>query len=69
MMEKTQAHSATCHSGAYGGVNSRGEPIRKTFKFVSNNKDILQWLRARLTTEQLAQCVPLEGKEVTLSQH
>ena len=57
-----------CHSGAYGAVNSRGEMIRKTFKFLGNCPHVLALLRRKLSSEELKQCVPLEGKEVTQSQ-
>lgn len=67
MLEDTNGCLATCHSGAYGGVNSRGQMIR-SFQFGSNNKDILSYLVKKLSAEELEQCVPLEGKETTLSQ-
>ena len=43
--------------------------IRKTFTFLGNCPHVLAWLSHRLSPEQLQQCVPLEGKETTLSQH
>ena len=42
---------------------------RKTFKFVGNCPHVLARLSRRLSTEQLQQCIKLEGKETTLSQH
>ena len=69
MLEYTNGQIVKCHSGAYGGKNSKGEPIKKTFQFASNNPMLLEFLTKKLSGEQLALCVPLEGKEVTLSQH
>ena len=69
MLEYTNGQIVKCHSGAYGGKNSKGEPIKKTFQFASNNPMLLEFLTKKLSAEQLALCVPLEGKEVTLSQH
>ena len=59
---------AVCHSGAYGAVNSKGEMIRKTFKFLGNCPHVLAQLRKKLSADELRLCVPLEGKEVTNSQ-
>ena len=59
---------AICHSGAYGAVNSKGEMIRKTFKFLGSCPHVMAQLRRRLSAEELKLCVPLEGKEVTQSQ-
>lgn len=69
MLNYTNGHIVKCHSGAYGGKNSKGELIKKTFQFASNNLTILEFLTRKLDSDQLSQCVPLEGKEVTLSQH
>ena len=69
MLQETNGMVTTCHSGAYGATNSKGQKIKKTFKFASNNKDILYYLSEKLNAEELAQCIPLQGKEVTLSQH
>ena len=60
---------AICHSGAYGATNSKHQMIRKTFKFLGNCPHVLARLTRRLSPEQLRQCVKLEGKETTLSQH
>ncbi|CAK9043953.1 Protein NO VEIN (Protein EMBRYO DEFECTIVE 2597) [Durusdinium trenchii] len=68
MLQDTGGQTVTCHSGAYGAMNSKGNPIRKTFRFASNNKDILTFLQDKLTAEELKLRVPLEGKETTLSQ-
>ena len=57
-----------CHAGAYGAVNSKGEMIRKGHRWVTNAPLLAARLQRRLTTDQLRQCVPLEGKETTLSQ-
>ena len=69
MIHITGGYMVKCDSGAYGGVNSRGEPIKKSFTFVSNNPKILQFLNHVLSPQERARCTPLEGKEVTLSQH
>ena len=68
MLQDTGGQTVTCQSGAYGAMNSKGNPIRKTFRFASNNKDILTFLQDKLSAEELKLCVPLEGKETTLSQ-
>ncbi|CAK9056155.1 unnamed protein product [Durusdinium trenchii] len=68
MLQDTGGQTVTCHSGAYGAMNSKGNPIRKTFRFASNNKDILTFLQDKLSAEELKLRVPLEGKETTLSQ-
>ena len=68
MLHDTGAFFVTCHSGAYGAKNTKGQMIKKTFQFASNNKDILHYLSDKLTAEELKQCVPLEGKDVTQSQ-
>ena len=57
-----------CHAGAYGAVNSPGEMIKKGHKWVTNAPLLAARLQRRLTPDQLRQCVPLEGKETTLSQ-
>lgn len=62
MLEYTNGQIVKCHSGAYGGKNSKGEPIKKTFQFASNNPMLLGFLTKKLSAEQLALCVPLEGK-------
>ena len=69
MLHATGGQIVKCDSGAYGGTNSKGNMIKKTFKFASNNPKLLQFLTKVLTAEERALCVPLEGKEVTLSQH
>ena len=53
-----------CHSGAYGGCNSRGEPIRKLYQWITNSLELAEALSKKMTPEQLAYCVPLIGKEV-----
>ena len=58
--------STVCHSGAYGATNSKGEMIRKGFRFMSNCPELLNRLQRKLDPEQLQQCVPLQ---TTLSQH
>ena len=41
---------AICHSGAYGAVNSEGEMIHKTFKFLGNCPHVLAELRRKLSS-------------------
>ena len=43
--------------------------IKKSFKFLGNCPCVLERLTRKLDSEQLLQCVPLVGKETTLSQH
>ena len=57
-----------CHAGAYGAVNSKGQMIRKGHRWITNSSLLASRLQRRLTPDQLRQCVPLEGKETTLSQ-
>ena len=57
-----------CHAGAYGAVNSKGQMIRKGHRWMTNSQYIANRLQLKLTAEQQQQCVPLEGKETTLSQ-
>ncbi|CAK9085324.1 Pentatricopeptide repeat-containing protein [Durusdinium trenchii] len=59
---------AACHAGAYGATNSKGQMIKKGHRFLGNCPMVLRRLTRRLSPEQLKQCVPLEGKETTLSQ-
>lgn len=59
---------AECHAGAYGAVNSKGEMIRKGHRWLTNSEFIADRLQLKLNPEQQRQCVPLEGKETTLSQ-
>ena len=67
MLSDTKAFFVTCHSGASGAKNTKGQMIKKTFQFASNNRDILHYLSDKLTAEELKQCVPLEGKDLTQS--
>ena len=69
LIQSTNGMTVTCHSGAYGATGSKGNLIRKTFKFASNSKEILALLQDKLSPDQLLLCKPLEGKEVALSQN
>ena len=60
--------STTCHSGAYNARNSKGDRIRKGFRFLGNCPYVLDRLSRKLTPEELLECVPLQGRETTLSQ-
>ncbi|CAJ1342740.1 unnamed protein product, partial [Effrenium voratum] len=68
LRQLTNAFEVKCHHGAYGATNSKGQLIRKTFRFLTNNQHMANALMRKLSPEALQQCVPLEGKEVTLSQ-
>ena len=54
------------HAGAYGGVNSKGDPIKKTYQWLTNSKKA-DAVSRKLDLEQLSLCTPLIGKEVRLS--
>eukprot|EP00913_Durusdinium_trenchii_P028676 g26892.t1 len=58
---------AICHAGAYGATNSKGQPIRKAHRFLGNCAPVLQRLQRRLSPEEQRACVPLEGRDTTLS--
>lgn len=58
---------AACHAGAYGAVSRNGQPIRKAHRFLGNCPLVLERLQHKLTQEQQQACVPLEGKDTTLS--
>ena len=68
LRQRTNAFEVKCHHGAYGATNSKGQIIRKTFRFLKNKQHMANALMRKLSPEALQQCVPLEGKEVTLSQ-
>ena len=68
LMKLPGVYDVTCHAGAYGAVNSRGEMIRKGHRWLTNSEWLASQLQAKLTPEQQRQCVPLEGRETTLSQ-
>ena len=55
------------HAGAYGGVNSKGDLIKKTFQWLTNSKEIADAVSRKLSPQELESCVPLQGKEVRLS--
>ena len=61
--------STTCHAGAYGAVNSQGQMIRKGHRFMGNCPHVLKRLGRHLSAEEQRRCVPLQGRETTLSQH
>lgn len=68
LMKLPGVYEVTCHAGAYGAVNSRGEMIRKGHRWLTNSEWLANQLQTKLTPEQQKQCVPLQGKETTLSQ-
>ena len=68
LLEHEDVKLAHCHGGAYGAKNSKGEMIRKPFTFMTNCPELYQRLQRKLSPSELRQCVPLEGKETTLSQ-
>ena len=57
-----------CDAGAFGGKDSDGQPILKTFKVLTNNQTLAEALGVRLTSEEREWCRPLEGQRVTDSQ-
>ena len=64
----SNATAAIAESGAFGGTNTRGDPILKRYQFASNHEWLVEPLAKRLTPEERQQCVPLEGKDATASQ-
>ena len=69
--QKLNANNATAvvaESGAFGGTNTRGDPILKRYQFASNHEWLVEPLAKRLTPEERQLCVPLEGRETTASQ-
>ena len=54
--------------GAYGQSNQEGDPVRKTFRFVTNSKHVANLLDKRLTAEEKNMCVPIQGRETKESQ-
>lgn len=69
MLNKTGGVIVKCDSGAYGATNSKGNMIKKGFSFASNDPRLLRYLTKVLSADERQLCVPLEGREVTLSQH
>ena len=55
------------HVGAYGGTNSNGDPIKKTYQWLTNSKEIADAVSRKMTPDELLFCVPLQGKEVRRS--
>eukprot|EP00435_Cladocopium_sp_Y103_P039269 s577_g10.t1 len=68
LLARQSSNMVTCHAGAYGATNSKGDMIRKGHNFAGNCPLILDQLQAKLSPEDLQRCVPLEGRETTLSQ-
>ena len=57
-----------CDAGAFDGRDVDGNLIIKTFKFLTNNKELAEVLGLRLNRDERALCRPLEGQRVTDSQ-
>ena len=57
-----------CHGGAYGQVDSKGNLIKKSFRFAGNCPRVLNKLCRKLSADELSSCTPLEGKETKLSE-
>ena len=56
------------YSGAYGATNSKGDPIKKTFQWLTNSKELADAVSRKMSDAELQFCVPLQGgKEVQLS--
>ena len=61
LMRLPGVYAVVCHSGAYGATNSKGQMIKKSFKFLGNCPYVLERRTRKLDSEQLQQCVPLVG--------
>ena len=68
LMKLPGVFQSECHGGAYGQVDSKGNLVRKGFRFVGNCRWVLERFCRKLSVEQLSECKPLEGKETTLSE-
>lgn len=68
LLSRPTSRWVTCHAGAYGATNSKGQMIKKPHTFAGNCPLILEHLTLKLDQDQLKQCQPLAGKEATLSQ-
>lgn len=68
LLSRPTSRWVTCHTGAYGATNSKGQMIKKPHTFAGNCPLILERLTLKLDQDQLKQCQPLAGKETTLSQ-
>ena len=47
--------------------NSKGQPIRKLYQWLTDSADIAEALSKKMSPDELTQCVPLIGKEVRRS--
>eukprot|EP00438_Fugacium_kawagutii_P005300 Skav213865 [mRNA] locus=scaffold2366:336381:344444:- [translate_table: standard] len=61
------AYFGVCEGGAFDAKDCDGNPIIESFAFLTNSKFIFDMLSMRLTSEQRAQCEPLQGRDVTQS--
>lgn len=52
---------------AYGGCDSKGNLILKTYQWLTNSEEIAHALSKKLTKEEQEYCTPLQGKEVRAS--
>ena len=68
LMELPGVQQVECHGGAYGQVDSKGNLVRKGFRFVGNCPRVLERLGRKLSADERSMCKPLEGKETTLSE-
>ena len=69
LLARPSTRTTTCHAGAYGAVNSKGNMIKKPHTFWGNCPKILEQLGDKLNAEECKLCEPLQGRETTLSQH
>ena len=67
LMVRDDVYLVRGHSGAYGGTNSNGDPIKKTYQWLTNSKELADAVSRKLDQDQLRECVPLVGEEVGLS--
>ncbi|CAK8998303.1 Putative RNA pseudouridine synthase [Durusdinium trenchii] len=57
-----------CDGGYFGAVDNKGNMTIKTYKLITNSQAIAEALGHQLSSEERAQCTPLEGANVTRSQ-
>ncbi|CAE7469062.1 CML10, partial [Symbiodinium pilosum] len=57
----------TCDAGAYGAETSKGEPVVKPRRWITNSDFLADNLSRRMTAEQKQYCVTIEGNETERS--
>ena len=61
-------YTVLCDAGFFDAKDVDGYAIIKTYKILTNHKELAEALHKRLTPEEKSQCRPLEGQRVTDSQ-